>query len=127
MAVNVMTMEERMAGKKLRGLAKFKEDVKKVGKKVGAGIKKGSKAVGKFIVDKAKDPAVQKKVLLAAATAAGNYFGGPMAGAAAGKIADYGYGALKKSKTPSGPVTDIQMEKVNTGPRYYKESSFVGR
>lgn len=41
----VITMEEREAGKKKRGFAKFKADAKKVSKKVGKVLKKGGEVV----------------------------------------------------------------------------------
>ncbi len=53
-------MEEREAGKKKRGFAKFKEDAKKVGKKVGAGLKKGGEVAVGLAKTALRDPAIRR-------------------------------------------------------------------
>jgi len=109
MAVNVMTMEEREKAKKLRGLKKFKEDVKKVGKKVGGAIKRGAKAVGNFAVEAAKDPLVQKAALSGAAALANHYL----------------YGSKRIGKTPVDRVVEVVTGGANDAPRFFQNKPFA--
>lgn len=108
--VNVITMEEREAGKKKRGFAKFKEDVGKVSKKVGAGLKKGGEAAVGLAKTALRDPALRRVAKEAAISGLDWLAGHPLAD----KLS---YGKAKELKPH---ITNV-VEAVDTkmGPDYF--------
>jgi hypothetical protein len=115
--VNVITMEEREAGKKKRGFAKFKEDAKKVGKKVGAGIKKGGEAAVGLAKTALRDPALRQFAKEKAVEGLSWLAGHPLAD----KLS---YGKAKDLKPWVGPV--VEAGDAYAGPSYFGPQTNFG-
>lgn len=106
----VITMEEREAGKKKRGFAKFKEDAKKVGKKVGKVLKKGGEAVVGLAKTALRDPAIRRVTKEAAISGLNWLAGHPLAG----KLS---YGTAKEAKPHIAKV--VEAIDTTMGPSYF--------
>lgn len=103
-------MEEREEGKKKRGFAKFKEDAKKVGKKVGKVLKKGGEVAVGLAKTALRDPAIRRVAKEAAIGGLGWLAGHPLAD----KLS---YGKAKDAK----PHISNVVEAIDTamGPSYF--------
>lgn len=115
--VNVITMAEREAGKKKRGFAKFKEDAKKVGKKVGKVLKKGGEIAAGVAKTALRDPALRQFAKDKAIAGLSWLAGHPLAD----KLS---YGKAKDLKPWVGPV--VEASDAYAGPRYFGEPADFG-
>lgn len=113
----VITMEEREAGKKKRGFAKFKEDVGKVSKKVGAGLKKGGEAAAGLAKTALRDPALRQFAKEAAIGGLHWLAGHPLAD----KLS---YGKAKELKPWVGPI--VEAADAYAGPNYFGPQTNFG-
>lgn len=113
----VITMEEREAGKKKRGFAKFKENAKKVGKKVGEGLKKGGEVAVGLAKTALRDPALRQFAKENAIAGLSWLAGHPLAD----KLS---YGKAKDLKPWVGPI--VEASDAYAGPRYFGEQTNFG-
>lgn len=115
--VNVMTMEEREAGKKKRGFAKFKEDAKRVGKKVGKVVKKGIKVATGVAGVALRDPTIREFAKDKVKEGLHWLAGHPLAD-------ELSYGKVKKLKPWVDTVVDASD--IYMGPEYFgPQTSFA--
>lgn len=110
-------MEEREAGKKKRGFAKFKEDAKKVGKKVGKTLKKGAEIATGVVKTALRDPALRQLAKEAAIGGLGWLAGHPLAD----KLS---YGKAKDLKPWVGPI--VEASDAYAGPDYFGPQTSFG-
>ena len=115
--VNVISMAEREEGKKKRGFAKFKEDAKKVGKKVGKTLQKGAEIATGVAKTALRDPALRQFAKEKAIAGLSWLAGHPLAD----KLS---YGKAKDLKPWVGPV--VEAGDAYAGPHYFGPQANFG-
>jgi len=113
----VITMEEREAGRKLRGIKKFGKKVRKVAKEIGEGIEKGAKTVKEVAKHALSNP--QFRNFAKEKLKSGLYWlaGHPLAD----KLS---YGNSKELKNWVDPI--VEASDSYTGPKYFGRKTNFG-